>query len=158
MKPSNPKNDDLENRLRFDAARIQPLPPEGMNERIVRATRHAETPAPQFRRLSGGFLAALGAIGAAAALAVVFSARHAGGPPSEPAPDADAQLVSVLQSVPALVWTSVQPKATALLEQDPLRADATALYSDARSAASFLAINFLPSSPPPSHSAPPGQG
>jgi hypothetical protein len=146
MKPSNPKNDDLENRLRFDAARIQPLPPEGMNERIVRATRHAETPAPQFRRLSGGFLAALGAIGAAAALAVVFSARHAGGPPSEPAP------------VPALVWTSVQPKATALLEQDPLRADATALYSDARSAASFLAINFLPSSPPPSHSAPPGQG
>jgi hypothetical protein len=43
-------------------------------------------------------------------------------------------------------WAVWQPKTEALLEGEPLRREADALYADARVALGFLALNFLPTS------------
>ena len=55
-----------------------------------------------------------------------------------------ASLAEAVQTMPAQIWESVQPKAQAALQNDPLQKEATALYADARSALGFLAYNFLP--------------
>jgi hypothetical protein len=54
------------------------------------------------------------------------------------------QLAQSVQALPTRLWTSLKPQATTLMQNDPLRSEATALYSDARSAVGFLAFNFLP--------------
>ncbi len=41
-------------------------------------------------------------------------------------------------------WENWQPTTEALLEGEPLRREADALYADARVALGFLALNFLP--------------
>jgi hypothetical protein len=51
-----------------------------------------------------------------------------------------------IDAVPTELFDEMQPKAMAVLEQDPLQNEVDAMKSDARSAVRFLAKNFLPGS------------
>ncbi len=43
------------------------------------------------------------------------------------------------------MWDRIQPSTDAILDAAPLQNEVDAVYSDARSAIGFLALNFLPS-------------
>ena len=143
-------SDALEDALRRDARQMRPAEvPAGMERRICAAIdRTEERPAPSRRPLlwwTGG-LATLG--GAAAALVLALRPPAPAAP--NPAERAEAaQLAQAVQAMPAQIWGQVQPQMEAALAHDPVRQEGTALASDARSALSFLAYNFLPQPPQP---------
>jgi anti-sigma factor RsiW len=129
--------DELDLALKRDAARHAPVPPAGLEQRIMRAVNQS---APEPRAPRYVPLALAGAVACAALAVLVFQQRSS--PTNVTVPD-----------VPALaanqVWTSLKPSADALLAGDPLQREVDAVVSDARSAVRFLQRNFLPSAPEP---------
>lgn len=141
--------DDLVNRLRREAAALRAEPSRDLAPRICAAIAAADRAAPSAGR-AGVSAARLwvgwAALGGAAAAAIVGALLM-----RAPAAKLDsraeaAALTQEMKVVPQRVWASVAPRAAAVLQQDPLRQEAAAIASDARSAAGFLAYNFLPTS------------
>jgi hypothetical protein len=50
----------------------------------------------------------------------------------------------IVAAVPTDLFVELQPRAQAILRQDPLQSEVDAMKSDARTAVRFLARNFLP--------------
>jgi hypothetical protein len=133
-----------------------------LERRIVHALRTAE-PALQPVRSRRKIVLAFGGLAAGAALAL-FVIQHA--PVSrqgelavnEPATDSDARaIVAAAQALPQQLWSTLQPTAEKLTEQNPLQTELNSVYSNAQSAVSFLELNFLPSSYRSSRAAAPEQ-
>jgi len=139
---------ELEGSLKRDASRRSEFDPTGLEERILRAIHLADRP-PR-RTIPGFTLISLAGAAVGVALAVfifrgllpqkTMEARSA-----KP-PDA-AEIVMAATAAPARLWTSLMPAAKALQERNPLQDEVDSVYSEARSAARGLALNFLPSSP-----------
>ncbi len=116
-----------------------PAPSSGFEQRLLNATSAPPEPKPS-RASHLGWLAATAVT---AAVAVAFF-RPPGGSPGR-ALDADVALLtaSVGHVSRGLVETVI-PTTGALVADNPLQREFGALYADARSAVSFLALNFLP--------------
>ncbi|MCX6951236.1 MAG: hypothetical protein NTV51_03490 [Verrucomicrobia bacterium] len=120
-----------------------------INDAIARSVREAA--APTRRSRPGLAMGSWALAGAAASLvvAVLVSQRLAG--PAEATRNPGAPLVSTGEPDGSLTGDGLldrwEPKATALLEGEPLQREVEAVYSDARSALGFLALNFLPKTP-----------
>lgn len=132
----------LEDALHREAARAAAPAPAGLERGILRAVaeaRLASSRRPE-RPAALGWLAGA-AFAAAAAVAVVFTLR-------EPAPAGTVAAAPV--SAPAAPGATVVPAplalptAEALALQNPLQSELDQVYSDARYALRFLAMNFLP--------------
>jgi hypothetical protein len=80
---------------------------------------------------------------AACALALVYVHRPAAKPVMPIAPE----IALAKPALPVPAGESSWPNTAELLQKDPLQDEANSVYSDARSAVNFLAINFLPSTP-----------
>ncbi|MDB6174179.1 MAG: hypothetical protein JWL59_3490 [Chthoniobacteraceae bacterium] len=116
--------------------------PIGLDRRIVSAVFHTAAPGPKatfsFRGLTLGTVLAL-------VIAAVVISRKA---PELPPVPSQADIVRVARMSPDNGWTRLRPSADRLLDAAPLQAEADAVYSDARSAIGFLAMNFLPAAHP----------
>jgi hypothetical protein len=145
-----PSEDPIESRLRRDAQRVEAAAPGGMEQRIRQAIARSERVTAGERRAGWAWILTLtGGLGIAAGLLLVLrpdglrSTRPVLGlGPDERA--VSASLAQAVQAIPAQIWKDVQPAAQSALRQEPVQAEVTALYSDARSALGFLAYNFLP--------------
>jgi len=145
-----PSDDPIESQLRRDARQMAAPAPLGMEGRIAHAVARAGRGTTPDRRPIFGWVLGLGATaGAVAAIVLTLHVdwKPSGGPASVLGTEdraTSASLAEAVQTMPAQIWESVQPKAQAALQNDPLQKEATALYADARSALGFLAYNFLP--------------
>ncbi|HZZ58377.1 MAG TPA: hypothetical protein VFE31_11150 [Opitutaceae bacterium] len=135
--------DDLEDELRRQAAAIRDEPSPDLAARISAAiaAAAAETPGPRRGRAWGAWAGIGGVAAAAAIVGALILNRPA--PPADPRAEA-AALTQEMRGVPRQVWAAVGPRAEAVLQQDPLREETTALASDAQAAVGFLKYNFLP--------------
>jgi hypothetical protein len=131
--------------LRAGARRGHVPVADGLDRRISAAVRRAsgKPAAPP----AGAGVWAWAGIGAFAVLALVALRQPVGDPVKE------SRVVAVITDEGEAVvwdegggWAVWQPKTEALLEGEPLRREADALYADARVALGFLALNFLPTS------------
>jgi hypothetical protein len=138
----------LDSALRRDAVRSAPEFPAGLERSIMQAVRASgRTPEPS--RFSTALFAGGGFIAAAAvALAVVFF-HQAPGVKSTAVVAKDAAavpgIVAAAESLADRWWNEVVPPARTLVMGNPLQQELNSVYSDARSALDFLALNFLPS-------------
>ncbi|MDB6152781.1 MAG: hypothetical protein JWL90_1234 [Chthoniobacteraceae bacterium] len=132
----------LEMSLSHAAKNERQTVPIGLDRRIVSAVLHAAASGPKatfsFRGLTLGTALAL------VIAAVVISRKT----PELPPVPSQADFVSVAGMSPDNGWTRLRPSADRLLDAAPLQAEADAVYSDARSAIGFLAMNFLPAAHP----------
>lgn len=135
-------SDQLETSLRRQAVMTTPVPAT-LERRILNVVQ----PSPrEERRHPRQFAWALGGL-TAAAVAAVSVMRIQPVPPAqtpEPAASIDDVLI-VAQELPKQWFATLQPNAVKLLETNPLQQEIASVSSDARSALSFLALNFLPS-------------
>lgn len=137
-------DDELESALRKDACRVRREPPLGLERRIMQAVVAAPRPEPTFR--APRFV--LGA--AAAAVLVLALVLRNGAGPGEAGPVTagavnpdSAATLAVLQTLSSRLLDAVEsPRAVSL--DNPLRQEIDSVYSDARFAIGFLAMNFLP--------------
>jgi hypothetical protein len=135
--------------LRREAAAMQVTPPEGFDERLIRAVRlsqEEEEPAAPVRS-RGPLLAWAGAAAALAAVAVVFfrpAPSEDVATAKEPVPNLGQVLVAA-ENLSDGLWNTLKPSALDLSSAKPLQQEIESVYSDARSALDFLALNFLPS-------------
>ena len=140
--------DELESALRRDAARYAPVPPEGIDRRIMQAVeRSTRTARPAHSPLA---LILAGSAVAAVAL-IVFFVKYPIFPERDgTATNRTAQVndaLVVAKSISTLWQTSVVPSARTLVADNPLQHELDSVYSDTRTALNFLALNFLPTSP-----------
>ena len=140
--------DELESALRRDVARFAPVPPEGLERRIMEAVdRSTRTARPAHSPLA---LILAGSAVAAVAL-ITFLVRYPVFPgrditiTNQTAQVNDALVVA--KSISTLWQNSVVPKAQTLVVDNPLQHELDSVYSDTRSALNFLALNFLPTTP-----------
>ena len=152
----------FESTLRRSAVRQPTAFPEGLEQRIVHAVRAAEPTSRPVRSRRKIMLAFGGlAAGAALALFVIQRAPESGQgnlAVNEHVTDSDARaIVAAAQALPQQLWSTLQPTAEKLTEQNPLQTELNSVYSNAQSAVSFLELNFLPSSYRSSQAAAPEQ-
>lgn len=157
----------LEPMLRRDAQRMlesTPAPSEGFERRLLDAIRDsaatAALPSAPARRRNGTW--ALGGVTvAAAALAVIIGFRgreeSSVDPVNQPHPqhaiaatEDAAVLAGAVESLSNGLVEKVVPSAGAMIADNPLQQEFGSVYADVRSAVDFLALNFLPASPPAS--------
>ena len=140
--------DELESALRRDAVRYAPVPPAGIERRIMqaidRSTRTARpTRAPFTLMLAGSAVAAVALI----AFFVKYQAIPGGdGTEKNRTAQVNDALV-VAKSISNLWQNSVASSAQTLVVDNPLQHELDSVYSDTRGALNFLALNFLPTSP-----------
>ena len=137
--------DELESALRRDAARFAPVPPEGLERRIMQTVERSTRTARPARSPLALILA--GSVVAAVALIALFVKnpafpRHGGSTTNQTVQMNDALVVA--KSISTLWQNSVVPSAQTLLADNPLQHELDSVYSDTRSALNFLALNFLP--------------
>lgn len=113
----------------------------GLERRIIQAVARAQRPAA---RSPAGFRWLAGAAAAAVALAVAFIARDHAPAPARPIAAGPAA-VALDPAATTPDWETVVPTARALAAENPLQTELNSVYSDARTALRFLALNFLPS-------------
>jgi hypothetical protein len=151
--------DELESALRRDAVRYAPVPPEGIERRIMQAIDRSTRTARPARSPRALILA--GSAVAAVALIAFFVKYQAfpgsGGTATPPTVQVNDALV-VAQSISTLWQKSVVPSAQTLVVDNPLQHELDSVYSDTRSALDFLALNFLPTSPTTPSLQPAGAG
>ncbi|PTY02477.1 hypothetical protein DB347_24040 [Opitutaceae bacterium EW11] len=114
----------------------------GLESRVIAAIRDSRTPEP--RRSRSFAIPATALIGAAAAFAITFlvMTRARSTPSNDVTPE---EVVAAAQSISSQVWGTVKPSATvALKKSNSLQDELNSVYSDARGAVDFLALNFLP--------------
>ncbi|HEY1107929.1 MAG TPA: hypothetical protein VGE76_04830 [Opitutaceae bacterium] len=140
----------LETGLRRTAPAARGAAPDDLERSIMAAVHRSRAPEPAPRRaLPWGAIGTYGAAAAVIALGAVYFQRS-GQPASREIAAADAQ--AIMQSVTAFSTDfseRVLPTAGALVTDNPLQAEATAVYDSARSALDFLALNFLPGATEP---------
>ena len=137
--------DDMESALRRDAVKFSPMPPEGLERRIMQAIERSTRTARPARSPLALILAG-SAVAAVALIAFfvkypVFPGR--GITVSNPTTQVNDALV-VAKSISTLWQNSVVPSAQTLVVDNPLQHELDSVYSDTRSALNFLALNFLP--------------
>lgn len=134
------EGDALEMALRQESRRVRREPPIGLERRIM----HAVAATPRAERTFRAPIFVLGAA-AVAALVLAFVLRQ-GNRPVESARVADpeaAATLAVLRTLSGRLLDAVEtPGAVAV--NNPLRQEIDSVYSDARFAIGFLAMNFLP--------------
>ncbi len=140
----------LETELRRSAPAARGATPDDLERGIMAAVHRSRAPEPEARRsLPWGTFATFGTAAAVIVLGALYFQRS-GQPASREIAAADAQ--ALLQSVSSLSADfsgRVLPTAGALVTDNPLQAEATAVYQSARSALDFLALNFLPTAAEP---------
>lgn len=62
-------------------------------------------------------------------------------------PEEVARVIDSARSWTSDTWSDLKPRATALAAANPLQTELNSVYADARSAVSFLELNFLPVAP-----------
>ena len=138
----------LESTLRREAVLENEAAPSELERRIIEAVHRTARPQPVRRRAP---LAVLSLAGAAAGVALAFLIfQKSGVSVTGPVRPADRDVASGNQLTAATVgkaWSELRPAAGAILNGEPLQREADAVYSDARSAIGFLALNFLPAVP-----------
>lgn len=139
--------DELDSALKREAVRQAAVPSDGFNDRILQAVRRSQRTARP-SHTHWGIFSLLGTTLAAAA-AVVFLLKTptaqkapalAGTPPSV------TDVMFAAESLSGRLWDSIRPSAVALTSTNPLQDELDSVYSDARNALGFLALNFLPAS------------
>ena len=134
----------LEDALRAEA-RQSPVAPNGLHAGIMRAVAESTAgsqPRPRTSSLAPWLIAA------AACVAVAFVSlrwqpdREAASPTSVAL--ADVSTIGTLVSN-ATGWSRIAEPVQSVLDDASLRSEADLMYANARSAVSFLALNFLPS-------------
>ena len=137
----------LQTELRRTAPAARGTAPDDLERSIMAAVQRSRAPEPEPRRsLPWGAFATYGTAAAVIALGAMYFQRS--NPPASrdvAAADADAQ--AIIQSMASLSTDfseRVLPTAGALVTDNPLQTEATAVYHSARSALDFLALNFLP--------------
>ncbi len=136
---------DFEAALRRDAgawAQLAPTPSVGFEQRVAKAVARAKAPATVIRSHTWH-----GAWAAAASLAVVAALvvfRPASGPTPDDLRAKDALGTGAVQAVSRGLVETVIPTTGALVANNPMQREFDAIYSDARSALGFMALNFLP--------------
>ena len=134
--------DQLETSLRRQAILTAPAPAT-LERRIMNAVQHSPR---EERRRPRQFSWVLGGLTAAAAAAVIVIRIQPIRPAQTPEPAASIDdVLIVAQELPKQWFATLQPNAVKLLETNPLQQEIASVSSDARSALSFLALNFLPS-------------
>jgi hypothetical protein len=137
--------DELESALRRDAMKYAPVPPEGIERRIMQAVERSTRTARPARVPLALILA--GSAVAAVAL-IVFFVKYPIFPERDGAAiNRTAQVndaLVVAKSISTLWQNSVVPSAQTLVADNPLQHELDSVYSDTRSALNFLALNFLP--------------
>jgi hypothetical protein len=112
--------------------------------RAVRDERDAARPAAA-RRSSPAPWWAMGVVAAAAVAVMVYFQRPATSSPDHAAtPDDAVAVVDAVENFSAKITDTVIPATGALVANNPLQRELGSVYSDARSALNFLALNFLP--------------
>lgn len=112
--------------------------------RAVREERAAGTPVRKEKRSSAP-LWSMGAVAAAVVAAIVYVQRPmTSGPERTALPDEAVAMVDAVENLSAKITDTVIPEAGALVANNPLQRELGSVYTDARSALNFLALNFLP--------------
>ena len=138
--------DDLDSALRLAAAPYQAAPDTGFEQRLLRAVRMSE-PEPRRAHPRAAWLSFAGVAACAAVAAVVFNRPAPTNTAPSPKMTAASTVTDVLIAASSLsdrMWNSLKPSAVALAEKNPLEEELSSVYSDARSALGFLALNFFP--------------
>lgn len=132
----------LETRLRRSAAPARATAPATLEARILNAVDRSQR---EERRPSSRGAWGLAAV-AAAALAAVIAFRIHPAPPVDASPEVASieDVMTVASELPKQWLATLRPGAVKLLEANPLQTEIASVGSDARSALSFLALNFLP--------------
>lgn len=136
----------LESALRRDALRSRREPPIGLERRILQAVAAAprtETPFRAPRYMLG--------VAALAAIVLAFVVRESPMPgdlarDTVRASEADAAAtIEMFKTFSNRLLSAVETPPTLVTAANPLRQEIDSVYSDARFALGFLALNFLPS-------------
>lgn len=139
----------LEAALRRDARQSGFEPKGDMTRRIMRAVQEsaaARRPAPARGR--GGMWVLGGALAALAFSVVIFQHGVSEKPAQVSRADAEA-IVATVNALSDQLVDTVIPTAGAIVADNPMQRELDSIYSDARSALGFLALNFLPATPTP---------
>jgi hypothetical protein len=148
---------DLDTRLRRAAPQRTQALPEGFEQRMDRAIATVTREQRASRSPGSHFVLWSALAGATAVAAVAFMlVRTAEVPPASNEgqfvenPEAVLEdSVAVARNLNDRFWNDVAPTATTFVRENPLQQELGAVYSDARSALQFLALNFLPDSAQP---------
>jgi len=136
---------DLDSLLRRDATRLPQPDLSRLESAIISAVHRAPRSEPAARMAPWAWAGA--ALAAAAAIAVTFTFRPtAPSPVQRVAHMPNAEVVApgtVIKELSDRLFDSVVPAAE-YLQRDPLQREMDSIRADARSALSFLAMNFLP--------------
>lgn len=143
----------LESALRAAAPSARAAASPRLEADLLRAVRTAGMPSPEEApapRPRPSWFANLGVAGAlaAAACVVVYRSSLSELSPRVLARDL-AALSSTVESLSSGFTETVLPSAGTLLADNPLQDEFSAVYADAQNAVNFLALNFLPGTPPP---------
>lgn len=131
-----------ESGLRREARAFVAKPPGTLESRILSAVERSKRPERRSRRSLSWGMAGLMATAVVAVVMVRIQRPAADEAPSQTASIDD--VIAVASELPRQWRAVVQPGAAKLLDENPLQAEMASVSSDARSALSFLALNFLP--------------
>ncbi|HWA09016.1 MAG TPA: hypothetical protein VG838_06060 [Opitutaceae bacterium] len=138
----------LESALRRDAVRFAPPAPAGLEQGIMRTIRAAAVPARRRPRPHPAWIASGSFVGIAAVALAVFLVQVprtvktdgvAGNQPS-------SRSAATGDSLSDQLFNAVVPPAGDLVANNPLQNELDSVYTGARSALDFLALNFMPAS------------
>jgi hypothetical protein len=138
----------LTTQLRQHAAQQGKVPPAGLETRIIHAVARA-TPAARRRPVIGLPMGVLAGAAAAVAMALWFAGGGVWPGRAHDQVIADRRAATDRvgnEALPAPSLTALTAPVEQLLQQNPLQDEVDHVYSDARSAVRFLAMNFLPNS------------
>jgi hypothetical protein len=155
--------EELDSALRREATALrgaarEPSPDLARSiQRAVRESRSAPAAAPtrDWRTLPRW---APAAFAAAAALAVAFYFQRPANSSSNPTKEDAAAVLAAVENFSFKFKERVIPATGAMVASNPLQEELGSVYSDARAALNFLALNFLPSSSAASAPAPSSGG
>ena len=136
----------LDASLRRDAAiNREPADPERVRD-ILHAVRTSAAPTEAAERRPWSALWPIAIAAAAAAVVAGFSLRGRGDvlPPGNPTAEARV-LADKVKSLSSNLVESVLPSAGEMVANNPMQDELDAIYTDAKSAWGFLALNFVPS-------------
>jgi hypothetical protein len=129
--------------------RAEPEPSPEWERTVLRAVREASAKAAPARARSRTPVWAMGAV-AAAAITAVFYLQRPGTPDSVTTNPEDAlAVVDAVENLSVKLTGTVIPATGAMVADNPLQRELGSVYSDARSALDFLALNFLPTASRP---------
>jgi hypothetical protein len=121
-----------------------PAPSTGFEQRLLNAVR---TPAPAAPRPARASHLGWAAATALTAMVAVAFFRPPGASPTRVTEAEVALLTQAVNTASRGLVEKVIPTTGALVANNPMQREFGALYADARSAVSFLAMNFLPAAP-----------